>query len=60
MPGCKLKEGLEFNANVVFKTKEQAVSGTIVVTFEGKNMEAWYYVLGSRINFYFQDYMVCN
>ena len=34
--GCKFKEGLGFNANVVFTTKEKTVSRTIVDRFKGK------------------------
>ena len=34
--GCKLKEGLGFNANVAFSTKEKTVSRTTVDRFKGK------------------------
>ena len=34
--GCKFKERLGFNANVVFSTKEKTVSRTTVDRFKGK------------------------
>ena len=53
---CSLKKKLGFKLYDVINTKEQTIISSIKDTFEGKNIQTQYSVLGCRIDLYFHKY----
>ena len=53
---CNLKRNLGFKLHDVINTKKQTVLESIKNTFQGKDMQTQYSVLGYRIDIYFHKY----
>ena len=52
---CSLRKNVWFKLYDVINTKEQTIINSIKDTFEGKNIQTQYSVLGCRIDLYFHN-----
>ena len=52
----QFQKNLGFKLHDAINTKEQTIINSIKAVFEGENIQTQYSVLGSRIDFYFNEY----